>query len=135
MQVIGKDGFDLPLDNLVGFTCDGASVMLSSRQGVLGKLRNAINPKLFSAHCAPQRLALASTQKKFLEKTISDILLYFKNSASRRDQFQQFLELTYPDNDYIVVVSYHKVRWLLLSDCVSKIAKLLPSLVRFLKKK
>lgn len=57
MQVIG---LSLPLQKLVGFTCDRASVMISSNQGVLGKLRRAVNPKLLSTHCPPHRLVLAS---------------------------------------------------------------------------
>ena len=47
-SVIDESGLKLPLKKLVGFTCDGASVMISSHQGVLGKLRRGINPKLFN---------------------------------------------------------------------------------------
>ena len=74
MQVIGDAGFKLPLSKLVGFTCDGASVRISDKQGVL---RRDVNPKLFSIHCPPHRVVLAakSAQKEipdFVEKLVSD---------------------------------------------------------------
>ena len=50
MQIIGPAGLNLPLQKLVGFTCDGASVMISGNQGVLGKLRREINPQLIAHH-------------------------------------------------------------------------------------
>ena len=44
---------------LAGFTCDGASVMTSPKEG---KLRRETNPKLFSTHCPPHRLVLPSKE-------------------------------------------------------------------------
>ena len=136
MQIIGPAGLNLPLQKLVGFTCDGASVMISGNQGVLGKLRREINPKLFSTHCPPHRMILASkaAQKEipdFVEKLVGDILFYFRDSPTRRDQFKSLLELTDPDLEYITIVQYHKIRWLSLSDCVNRLCMLLPMLVRF----
>ena len=133
MRVIGETGLNLPLQKL---TCDGASVMISDKQGVLGKLRRNVNPKLFSIHCPPHRLVLASktAQKEipdFVEKLVSDTLFYFKDSAVRRDQFHSLMELTDPENDYISLVQYHRIRWLSLSDCVNRLCTLLPSLVRY----
>lgn len=126
MKVIGESGLNLPLQKLFGFTCDGASVMISDKQGVLGKLRKNLNPKLFSIHCPPHRLVLASktAQKEipdFVEKLISDTLFYFKDSAVRRD--------------YISLMQYHKIRWLSLSDCVNRVCILLPHLVRYYEEK
>ena len=115
MQVIGESGLNLPLQKLVGFTCDGASVIISDKQSVLGKLRKNLNPKFVLIHCPPHRLVLASktAQKEirvFDEKLISDILFYFKDSAVRRDQFHSLMELTDHENDYISLVQYHKIR-------------------------
>ena len=136
MQVIGSAGLNLPLHKLVGFTCDGASVMISSNQGVLGKLRREMNPKLFSIHCPPHRMILASkaAQKElpdFVEKLVGDVLFYFRDSPTRRDQFKSLMELTDPDHEYITIVQYHKIRWLSLSDCVNRVCMLLSSLVLF----
>lgn len=82
----------LPADKLVGLTTDGASVMVSERGGLYGKLKQAVNPKLFLTHCPPHRLILASKSgQKILpgdiEKTVSDVLFFFKDSSVRRDQF------------------------------------------------
>ena len=38
MQVIGESGLNLPLEKLVRFACDGASVMISVCLASLGKI-------------------------------------------------------------------------------------------------
>ena len=43
----------LPVDRLISMTCDGAPVMISPKNGVAGKLRSVVNPKLFVTHCPP----------------------------------------------------------------------------------
>ena len=55
MEVLDPEDPDakLPMETLAGFTSDGASVMISPKNGVLGKLRSAVNPKVFSTHCPP----------------------------------------------------------------------------------
>ena len=90
MEVLDPDvsGEKLPLNRLAGFTTDGASVMISPQQGVLGKLRSTINPKLFLSHCPPHRLVLAAKegQKEIpdeIEKTLSEAIFFFKD---RRDE-------------------------------------------------
>ena len=52
----------MPMHKLAHFTTDGAAVMISAKQGVLGKLRSSVNPKLFSSHCPPHRLVLAAKE-------------------------------------------------------------------------
>ena len=127
---------DMPVHKLAGFTSDGASVMISDKQGVLGKLRATLNPKMFATHCPPHRLVLACKegQKELpsdIEKTVSDTLFFFRDSSVRRDEFIHLKELVEPDSPHIKLVQYHKVRWLSLSDCVSRLVKLLPLLVRY----
>ena len=81
MEVLHPENPDLrlPSNKLVGFTSDGASVMISPKNGVLGKLRGVaeVNPKLFSTHCPPHRLVLATKEGRRelpdVEKTISDM--------------------------------------------------------------
>lgn len=60
MEVLDPEDAEkkMPLSRLAGFTCDGASVMISPKEGVFGKLRRATNTKLFSTHCPPHRLVL-----------------------------------------------------------------------------
>ena len=138
MEVLETDSSatKMPMHKLAGFTSDGASVMISAKQGVLGKLRGAVNPKLFSSHCPPHRLVLAAKegQKEIpddVEKTLSDTLFFFKDSSVRRDEFKGLKELVDPESPLVSIVLYHRVRWLSLSDCVSRMVQLLPLLVRY----
>ena len=138
MEAIDNDdiALKLPLDKLVALTTDGASVMLSERGGLFGKLKERISTKLFSTHCPPHRLVLASKagQKELpsdIEKTISDTLFFFRDSSVRRDEFFALKEMVEPDSPFVAIVQYHKVRWLSLSDCVGRLVKLLPLLVRY----
>ena len=63
MEAVNPDTSEkMPMHKLAGFTTDGASVMISAKQGVLGKLRSTVNPKLFSSHCPPHRLVLAAKE-------------------------------------------------------------------------
>lgn len=110
--------------------------MVSERNGLYGKLKHAVNPKLFLTHCPPHRLILASKagQKVLpgdIEKTVGDVLFFFKDSSVRRDEFHSFKELVEPNSQYVALVQYHRVRWLSFSDCVSRLVKLLPLLVRY----
>ena len=52
MEVIDPEEADskIPLNKLAGFTSDGASVMISPKEGVLGKMRRAINHLLLTVH-------------------------------------------------------------------------------------
>ena len=126
----------LSLDKLVALTTDGASVMLSERGGLFGKLKDRISSKLFSTHCPPHRLVLASKagQKELpsdIEKTISDTLFFFRDSSVRRDEFVALKEMVEPESPFVAIVQYHRVRWLSLADCVRRLVKLLPLLVRY----
>ena len=86
MEVIDKEEDEkLPLHRLVGLTTDGAAVMISDRGGVYGKMKASVNPKLFSTHCPPHRLILASKagQKELpadIEKTVSDTLFFSRTA-------------------------------------------------------
>ena len=104
MEVIDKEEEDekLPIQRLVGLTTDGAAVMISDRGGVYGKMKASVNPKLFSTHCPPHRLILASKagQKEIpadIEKTVSATLFFFKDSSMRRDEFKSLKDLVEPN--------------------------------------
>lgn len=110
--------------------------LFSLKGGLFGKLKERISTKLFSTHCPPHRLVLASKagQKELssdIEKTISDTLFFFRDSSVRRDEFIALKEMVEPDSPFIAIVQYHKVRWLSLADCVGRLVKLLPLLVRY----
>ena len=63
MKVIDNEDSNLKLP-LVRQTTDGDSVMISERGGVFGKLKERVNPKLFSTHCPPHWLVFASQTGK-----------------------------------------------------------------------
>lgn len=139
MNVMGSDDTTteerLPKEKLAGLTTDGAAVMISAKRWCV-KLKGAVNPKLFSTHCPPHRLVLASKagQKELpieVEQTISDTVFVFKDSAVRRDEFYKLQELVQPEAPYVQIVQYHKVRWLSLVDCVDRLVQRLPLLVRY----
>ena len=138
MECIEKEAADdsLPTEKLVGLTTDRTSVMVSARGGLYGKLKQAVNSKLFLNDCPPHRLILAlkAGQKVLpgdIEKTVADMLYFFKDSSVRCDEFHSLKELVEPNSQYIALVQYHRVRWLSFSDCVSRLVKLLPLLVRY----
>ncbi len=142
LDVLGESGFNLPLDRLVCLSTDGASVLRSPINGVIAKLRERLdNPLLLSQHCCTHRLVLCAKDArkelpKFVEKTIESIMNYFQGSAVRRDKFgehrvKSLEDLTDPEGAYMTLVTYHKVRWLSLSDCVQRLWDLLQPLVTF----
>ena len=66
MQVLEPENLNLkmPLNKHAGFTTDGASVMISPKNGVLGKLRSVagVNSKVFSTHYPPHIFLLATKE-------------------------------------------------------------------------
>ena len=138
MSVIERECYQLPCRKLVGFTTNGASVLISPRNGVIALLRQKVgNPKLFSQHCSPHHLVLAAKAGQHhipdsIEQTVSETLIFFRDSPVRWSEFEDFLELTDPDNVYCQIVQYHKVRWLSFSDCVNRLVSLLPLLVQWM---
>ena len=125
MEVLEPDSSaaKLPMHKLAGFTSDGASVMISAKQGVLGKLRNAVNPKLFSSHCPPHRLVLAAKEGQKvipddIEKTLSDTLFFFKDSSVRRDEFRGLQELEFKVCKSLLNLIVHWCQLLFTIRCV-----------------
>ena len=99
MDCIEKETADdsLPTEKLVGLTTDGASVMVSERGGLYGKLKQAVNSKLFLTHCPPHRLNLASKagQKVLpgdIEKTVADVLYFNSTTRSAKTMLSLLLQ-------------------------------------------
>jgi hypothetical protein len=127
-------GLDLPTSQLVCQTSDGASTLLSTKNGVAGKAKAEFNPKLFVQHCFNHRLVLASkdTQHNIpehVEDTIKAVLNHFKYSAVSQSQLKSILELK--GKKYVKLVTYHKIRWLSLRDCVTRLVSLRPTLTEY----
>ena len=128
------EAHNLPKQKLVSFASDGTSVMRSEGRGVSGHLRRNYNPSIFTQHCIVHRQALAA--KDGLEKlpnnvykTVDDVMRYFKNSHVRKEKLQAIIEMSEEKHEYQQLVTYHKVRWLSLNDCVQRFTDLLPGIV------
>ena len=85
------NGVSLPLNQLVSMTCDGAPVMISSKNDVAGKLKSSLNSNIFVTHCLPHRLVLASkVGQKLIPDTVvrlvGDVLFFFQDSPVRREE-------------------------------------------------
>ncbi|XP_023933505.1 zinc finger protein 862-like [Lingula anatina] len=86
--------------SLVGFGCDGASVMLGKYGGVASKFRN-IQPSIVVVHCVSHRLELAykdSIKKnETYEKAISllmGVYYFYKNSPKMRQCLRKICNIT-----------------------------------------
>ena len=113
ISVIESECYQLPCRKLVGFTTDGASILISPRNGVIALLRQKVgSPKLFSQHCSPHRPVLAAKVAQHhipdsIEQTVSETLIFLRDSPVRRSEFEDFLEFTDPDNVYCQIAQYH----------------------------
>ena len=133
-KVVGPDGFDLPLSQVVGQTSDGAATILSTFRGVAAKAKAEFNQKLFIQHCFNHRLVLAGKDGQYhisndVEAMIKDVLNHFKFSAVSQSQLKSIIELT--EEKFVKLVSYHKIRWLSLNECVRRLVQLHPILCAY----
>ena len=128
-NVFGPTGYALPLSQIVCQTSDGAATLLSTLRGVAAKAIAEFNPKLLVQHCFNHRLVLAGKDGQQhipneVEALIKDILNHFKYSAVSQRQLKAIVELT--EEKYVKLVSYHKIRWLSLNECVEQLVQLYP---------
>ena len=131
---------ELPTDKLVAHTSDNAPVVISEMNGVAALAKKEYNEKLYVQHCVTHTEALMAKdgQKKvpnFVEKTIKEVLDYFRYSALRKHRFTDICEHLAEFNEaggtYQNLVIYHRVRWLSLEQCVRRIVELLPVLAQY----
>ena len=126
----------IPKEKLVSFTSDGASVMQSLGKGVAGFLRRNYNPKLFVQHCIVHRQVLASKDglsklPNHVHSTVDEVMRFFRNSHVRKEKLPALIEASSDEHDHYNLVTYHKVRWLSLNECVQRLVDLLPEIVQF----
>ena len=126
-KVFGPTGFDLPCSQIVSQTSDGASTLLSTLRSVAAKAVAEFNPKLFVQHCFNHRLVLAGKDGQQhipneVEVMIKDVLNHFKYSAVSQSQFKTIMDLS--EDKFIKLISYHKIRWLSLNECVQRLVQL-----------
>lgn len=56
---------------------------------------------------------------------------FFRNSHVRKEKLQALVEASSDEHDYYTLVTYHKVRWLSLNECVQRFTDLLPEICQF----
>ena len=66
-----------------------------------------------------------------MHNTVDDVMRYFKNSHVRKEKLQAIIEMSEEEHEYQQLVTYHKVWWLSLNDCVQRFTDLLPEIVRY----
>ena len=107
---------------------------MSTFRGVAAKAKAEFNQKLFIQHCFNHRLVLAGKDGQHhipndVEAMIKDVLNHFKFSAVSQSQLKSIIELT--EEKYVKLVSYHKIRWLSLNECVQRLVQLNPILCAY----
>ena len=111
----------------MGQTYDGAAIILSTFRGVAAKAKAEYNQKLFIQHCFYHRLVLAGKVGQHripndVEAMIKDVLNHFTFSAVSQSQLKSIIELS--EEKYVKLVSYQKIRWLSLNECVQRLVQL-----------
>ena len=122
---------------LVSFTSDGASVMRLERGGVAGHILRNYNSSILIQHCIVHRQVLAAKDgleklPSSIHKTVDDIMKFLKNNHIRKEKLKVIIEITEEEHEFYQLVTYHRVRWLSLNDCVQRFTDLLPEIVLYL---
>lgn len=122
---------------LVGCGSDGANVMLGVQNGLSIQITHSLAPFSLPVHCPAHRVALVG--KELLD--IAEFLRvrdftkrlwnHFTYSAKRKRSFLAVSKSVIGKE--LTVLQPHEVRWLSLSQCVSRIRELYPALLRYFK--
>ena len=112
------------------------SVMRSDGRGVSGHLRRNYNTSIFTQHCIVHRLALAAKGgldkvPSKVHKIVDDVMKHLKKSHVHKEKRKAIIELSEEEHEYNQLVAYHKVRWLVLNDCVQRCMDLIPEIVLY----
>ncbi|GLC66667.1 hypothetical protein PLESTF_000459000 [Pleodorina starrii] len=134
-KALEDDGIDMK--KIVGFTSDGASVMVGEHKGVAALLKKEC-PGVLSLHCAAHKLALSCAdlfkgdeELLLLDGMISKIYGYFKVSPLRREDLRSLQELL-KAKEY-KLLKPHAVRWLSRARCIRRLKELYPVLLEYFK--
>ena len=59
-----------------------------------------------------------------VHKTVDDVMRHFKNSHVCKEKLQLIVEISEEEHEYQQLITYHKVWWLSLNDCVQRFTDL-----------
>lgn len=127
LAVLSK--LDIPLQNLMGFAADNASVMMGKHAGVQAKLRQVVNENIFVVGCICHSLHLCASAAAMklpreIEDFVRDIYNYLSCSSKRLGEYQEFQE--YVNVKPHALLRPSQTRWLSL-----EVSKFLTVINRF----
>lgn len=114
---------NIPLNNIVGLGCDGASVMVGSQNSFFSRLKQKV-PKAVLISCICHSAALAANYScneipsdcEKLLKNISTFVTESPKSAATLIEFQEYFDVKTNK-----ILRPAKTRWLSLQPCVTRI--------------
>lgn len=121
--IIFLNSIEVPMQNMIGFAADNASVMMGNISGVQARLKKVV-PHLFVLGCTCHSFHLCSSAAcmqlpRSVEQFIRDVYNFFSNSSKRYSElkeFQTFLNIK-PNK----MLRPCQTRWLSLHSAVKKI--------------
>ena len=126
---------NIPMQSVLGFGSDGASVMTGLDKGVSGRLKE-LNPHMINIHCMAHRLALCTAQAadgipalKRYQEFMTSLFYYFKSSADREKELHKVQALL--DHPKLKYKEIHAVRWLSFYDGLETIFRTLDPLISY----
>ncbi|XP_026732235.1 uncharacterized protein LOC113497004 [Trichoplusia ni] len=114
---------DIPLENLLGFGCDSASNNVGDYNSIISRLRQEC-PGVILMKCVCHSLHRASsdackTLPRLCEDLARNIFSYFRQSAKRKAQLQQFQEFTSVKDHQMLGLAI--TRWLSFLPAIERI--------------
>lgn len=130
--------FSVPITKLVSIATDGAPAMRGATKGLLGLLNaDALYPNFLPIHCIIHREHLVA--KYFKYDHIMDVVLkivnYIRSSAKTHREFKAFIQEIENDELPDDVSWYCIVRWLSVSNVLTKFFNLMEPIKQFLNEK
>lgn len=115
--------FNIPIENLIAFASDNASVMVGKKGGVQALLKKDV-PNLFVLGCVCHSMHLCSSAAskhipRYVEKLARNINSYFCHSAKRVSEFKELQELFNVKTHKLLKTS--STRWLSLEQVIKRI--------------
>ncbi|KAK5873254.1 hypothetical protein PBY51_018312 [Eleginops maclovinus] len=113
----------IPLDNLIAFNSDNASVMKGRHNSVISRLKTS-QPHIQDLGCICHLVQLATgcgirAAQVPLEDILVGIYTHFDKSAKRCEVYKEFVDFT--DSDHLKLLRYCSTRWLSLLTCIQRV--------------
>lgn len=134
-----KEEFGIQLFRLVSATTDGCPSMTGKKVGFVSLLAEEIKkeqqaPEFHAFHCIIHQEVLCKNALKIdnVTRVATNLVNYVRASSLRHRQFREFLKEKQAQYDDIP--QHHQIRWLSISETVSRVYSLKDAVVEYLKK-